>query len=95
MKSLININESVSKIVSWVKNPKWDGQSKDEYLPEYGVIANAARVCQVEQDSQVFPVAEPLFWVDCSDNVIADCFYYDTVNKTIQPIVNAPYPETN
>lgn len=94
MKSLINIDESVSKIVSWVKNPNWDGQSKNEYLPEYGAIANAARVCQVESDSQVFPVAEPLFWVDCSDDVRADVYYYDTVNKTINPVVNAPLPET-
>lgn len=94
MKSLININESVSKIVSWVKNPKWDGQSKNEYLPEYGNIDNAARVCQVESDSQVFPIAEPLFWVDCSNDVRADVYYYDTVNKTINPVVNAPLPET-
>lgn len=24
-----------------------------------------------------FPVAEPLFWLDCADDVVADQFYFD------------------
>jgi hypothetical protein len=35
---------------------------------------------------QIFEVGQPLFWVECSDNVVADRFFYDQITKTIQPI---------
>jgi hypothetical protein len=44
------------------------------YLPD-GVIGQ--RVAEVKPDDQIFPVAEPLFWMDCADNVVADKFYYN------------------
>jgi len=44
------------------------------------------RVAQVEQDANVFPVAEGLFWVDCSDDVAADQFWYDPTEQKINPI---------
>ena len=59
-------------------------------MPIYSTYPNSARVCQVEPDANIFPVAEPFFWMPCADNVVADEFYYDTVNKVINPIVNAP-----
>ena len=92
MKSLINTLETVNHVVSWNLNPNWDQVNpRTKYLPIYETILNAARVCEVaEQD---FPVAEPLFWVDCADDVLADQFYYDTETQTIKPIVNAPLPE--
>lgn len=37
-----------------------------------------------------FEVAEPLFWVDCADDVVADQFYYDSTDKTIKAV---PIPE--
>ena len=37
-----------------------------------------------------FDVAEPLFWVDCADDVVADQFWYDPADHTIKPI---PQPE--
>lgn len=46
---------------------------------EYGY-----RVAEVSD--QTFDVAEPLFWVDCSDDIIADQFYYDINTQTIIPI---------
>jgi len=46
------------------------------------------RVAQVEQ--QEFEVAPPLFWFDCTDDVVADHFWYDPVDQTIKPI---PVPE--
>ena len=46
------------------------------------------RVAQVEQ--QEFEVSTPLFWVDCTDGVVADQFWYDPVGQTIKPI---PVPE--
>jgi hypothetical protein len=32
------------------------------------------RVAQVL--AQDFPVSDPLFWVDCPDNIVADQFWY-------------------
>lgn len=47
------------------------------------------RVAQVEQ--QEFQVAEPLFWVSCANDVVADQVWYDPVDQTIKPI---PVPDT-
>lgn len=44
------------------------------------------RVAQVEPDNQTFAVAEPLFWVACADDVVADEWYYDYQQKIINPI---------
>jgi hypothetical protein len=46
------------------------------------------RVAEVEQ--QQFDVAEPLFWVDCADDVVADQFWYDPADQTIKAM---PQPE--
>lgn len=46
------------------------------------------RVAEVEP--QQFDVAEPLFWVDCADDVVADQFWYDPSDQTIKPM---PQPE--
>jgi hypothetical protein len=62
------------------------------YTPVISVYANSARVCQVEADSQTFPVAEPLFWTNCPDNCVADQWYYDTQTNSVNQIINAPYP---
>lgn len=48
------------------------------------------RVAQVEQDANVFPVAEGLFWVDCADDIAQDQFWYDPTDETIKPM---PQPE--
>jgi hypothetical protein len=50
--------------------------SPDEivYLPDGNT---GERVAQVEPDDKIFPVANPLFWMDCADNVVADQFYYN------------------
>lgn len=41
------------------------------------------RVAQVVPES--FDVALPLFWVECTDVVIADQFWYDPSDETIKP----------
>lgn len=41
------------------------------------------RVAQVEYEA--FPVALPLFWVDCSDEVQTDRFWFDPSDETIKP----------
>jgi len=48
------------------------------------------RVAEVEPDDKVFAVGEPLFWVVCADNVVADQFWYDPETETIKPV---PQPE--
>jgi hypothetical protein len=88
-KALISPNEApIKHIVAWDLNPVTTDPRK--YLPVFENYPNSCRVAQVEDES--FPVAEPLFWVDCADDIVADEFYYDTQDSTIKPIVNEPIP---
>ena len=43
------------------------------------------RVAQVVDDNLQFDVADPLFWVSCNDEVMADQFWYDPSDETIKP----------
>jgi hypothetical protein len=84
MKALISPNESpITHIVSWTGNPSY---------PIFEAYPNSCRVAQVEPDDQTFGVAEPLFWADCANDVVADQWYYDTVKQTVNLIVNVPKP---
>lgn len=40
--------------------------------------------------AQSFEIAQPLFWVDCADDVVADKFWYDPATQSCQLI---PVPE--
>ena len=51
-------------------------------------VEDGCYVVQVE--TQDFPVADPLFWVDCADDVVAYEYYYQTITQTILLI---PVPE--
>lgn len=62
------------------------------YEPVYSYYSDSARVAEVQQDENVFPIAEPLFWTDCPDNCVQDDWYYDTVQNICKPIENAPAP---
>ena len=33
------------------------------------------RIAQVEPEGQTFPVGDPLYWMACDDEVIADIYY--------------------
>ena len=90
MKALIDPTSPVSHIVSWT--PIQGATEKPFYTPVLEVYPNSARVCQVEPDDQTFSVAEPLFWTDCANNVVADQFWYDTSTQIISVIVNSPVP---
>ena len=46
------------------------------------------RVAEVEQDA--FPVAPPLFWTPCADDVVADRFYW--TDGEILPVPAPPPP---
>ena len=49
------------------------------------------QVCQVEE--QDFPVAPPLVWVDCADDVTTEWTYVDGV--FVAPVVYVPTAEQN
>ncbi len=83
--ALISPQQDVSYISSW----ELVGGA---YYPIYTTIIGSDRVAEVV-DAQ-FPVASPLFWVDCADNVVADQFYYESQTQQILPVPpNAPEPE--
>ena len=45
------------------------------------------RVAQVVDDNLQFDVADPLFWVSCSNEVMADQFWYEPSDETIKPFL--------
>jgi hypothetical protein len=50
------------------------------------------RVAQTEPAENIFAVAEPLYWLDCNDEVVADQFYYDPTDATIKAVPVPPPP---
>jgi hypothetical protein len=68
MKALIDPNHQIKYISSW-----------DNSNPNYTTLGK--RVCEVAENE--FPVAEPLFWIDCNNDVKADWYYYDLTTKSI------------
>lgn len=84
-KALISPNETVSYISGWT------GSTPPQ--PIYTLIPNAERVAEVADTP--FEVASPLFWVDCADDVVADRWYYDSVQQIIIVVPDpAPIPTT-
>lgn len=81
--ALISPNEAVLYVSSW------NGST-----PVYTTVPNGQRVAEVS--SSQFPVAPPMFWMVCADDVVADLFYYDSVTNTIQqtpPSIPKPNPD--
>lgn len=63
----------------------------NKYVPIITTIENSARVCEVID--QPFPVASPLFWTECDDNILADQWYYNTASSNIIKVPDpAPKP---
>jgi len=48
------------------------------------------RIAQTVPDGSEFPVAEPLYWVPCADNVDASTYYWDGSAPAVKPIAPAP-----
>lgn len=83
-KALISPNETVSYLSGWTNTKP--------YQPIYFVIADAARVAEICDVD--FPIAQPLFWVDCADNVVADGWYYNKITQQLIPVPPpAPRPD--
>jgi hypothetical protein len=88
MQAIIDPRKKVLYISSW-----------DETTPSspkaiFSPIANSARVCQVESEV-TFNISAPLFWTSCTDDVVADQFYYQTNTSTFLVVSNAPFPTTS
>lgn len=79
--ALVDPTTVVQVVTGWEVNP--DPTSKKKYLPIFTPIENSARVCEVVPQGAGFPVAPPLFWVACADDVVADQWYYNTVTAEI------------
>jgi hypothetical protein len=87
MKALINPNEE-AKYISSYDNQEPVYKAED-FKPIYTVVGK--RVCEVTEND--FPVASPLFWIDCNSEIVADIYYYDETTQSIliKPIdVNSP-----
>jgi hypothetical protein len=54
------------------------------------VPGKPVRVAQV--DEQTFPVAQPLFWRVCQDDVVADLWYCNLENNDILEVPVPPPP---
>lgn len=52
---------------------------------------DGVRIVQV--DITRFDVAHPFFWIECTDDVVPDLFYYDTSTKEIKETPPEPEPD--
>ena len=79
--ALIDPTTQVDALTSWTPNP--DPLGKPKYFPVMTPIDNSARVAEVVPNGSAFPVAIPLFWTNCADDVVADQFLYEPNSKQI------------
>ena len=49
-------------------------------------VTNGYRIAQVEIEQDIFPVAEPTYWIECVDDVHADSWYFDTTEQVIKEV---------
>lgn len=57
--------------------------SPNEKVYSYDGTELGSRVAQIEETE--FPVAPPLFWIDCPDDCAADEWYYSEGQLYIKP----------
>jgi hypothetical protein len=81
MKALISPNE----FFTWTWTTSWKKENEEWVSDTTESIEDCFRVAQVEQDSNVFSVAEPLFWADCPDNCASDSWYYKDGQVLVKP----------
>lgn len=63
--------------------------------PPTPIYTTGWRVAQVVPQGQQFPMAEPIFWVECSDEVQQDTWWYLPGTEQIVPVPPVPFPEPN
>lgn len=59
--------------------------SPNEVVTAYNGVT-ATRIAQVENDANIFPVATPLYWVDCADNVNAIDWWFNNGQIELIPV---------
>jgi len=91
MKALVSTQETkIYYVTSWTEIPNTTPTS---YSSNIDLLSNAQRICQVEEDSNVFEVNPNGFkWVDCSNDCKADLWYFDTSDNTCKVVPHATYP---
>ena len=47
--------------------------------------ATGIRLCEVQEDQNIFAVSDALFWVDCEKDVTPDTHYWDGKDITLKP----------
>jgi len=52
------------------------------------IVPGGHRIAQVEANQ--FPVGEPTYWLECSDDVVAGFWYFDTTTNVPTPIPVEP-----
>ena len=67
----------------------WDNSTTP---PNPIMDGNGWRVAQTVPVGQTFPMAEPIFWTECGDDIEQDRFVYNPDDKRFYP-VNLPIPE--
>lgn len=81
MKALI----SPTEVFTWTWVTFWK-QENNQWVPDTtDLIENCQRVAEVQPNDKVFDVAEPLHWVDCPDDCVADQWYYKDNQFLIKP----------
>lgn len=66
----------------------WD-ESGARPVPVY---ATGYRVAQVVPLGQTFPMAEPIFWTECADDIEQDQFAYNPDDQQFYPVSLPPLP---
>jgi hypothetical protein len=98
MKALISPEEVFTW--TWVTSWKWgtvviNGSQVPGWVPDITQsIEDCQRVAEVEPDDKVFEVAQPLHWVSCPDDCVADVWYFKDGEVHIKP-TDVPRPEDN
>jgi len=52
-------------------------------------VLTGYRVAQVAQDGEIFPVADTMFWIGCTDDTVADQFWFDPQDSQIKSIAQS------
>lgn len=60
-------------------------------FPIYTTISNGSFIVDVQ--AVTYPVGDPLFWVECADDVQPWTWYYDAVSQTCI-VLQPPAPKT-
>jgi hypothetical protein len=58
-------------------------------------VPNGYRIAQVEPDDKIFGVAEPMYWMNCADEVVADFWYFDPSDRTIKEVPRPVFAPAN